>query len=226
MGKQEAIASGRVVAISPDDGSTIDLKQPAIAALLSWLVPGLGQLVQGRRLKGLLFMAALVPTFLFGLWLGDGRVVYASWKPGEKRWAFICQAGIGAAGIPALIQSWRLEGPAKQPAFSSTFLAPPLMRGQPVSQAYAAALVDSDPDITADDFRPLPPWQQFRPAPPLGALDRTPADQLSMWHKRLGRFFEIGTLYTMLAGMLNLLVVYDAWSGPMHPSPRDDKGKR
>jgi hypothetical protein len=42
----------------------------------------------------------------------------------------------------------------------------------------------------------------------------------------LGRFFEIGTLYTMLAGMLNVLVIYDAWSGPMHPTPRDEKDKQ
>jgi hypothetical protein len=57
-------------------------------------------------------------------------------------------------------------------------------------------------------------------------LDRTPADQLSVWHKRLGRFFEIGTLYTMLAGMLNALVIYDAFSGPMHPAPRDEKKEK
>ena len=226
MRKQESIASHRVVAISPDDGSPIDLKNPALAAVLSWLVPGLGQLVQGRRFKGLVFMATLVPAFLAGMWLGDGRVVYASWKPGEKRWAFICQAGIGAAAIPAAIQSWRLAGPAKQPAFCSTFMAPPLSRGQPVSPAYAAKVMKADPEITADDFRPLPPWQQFRPPPPPGMLDRTPADQVSIWHKRLGRFFEIGTLYTMLAGMLNVLVVYDAWSGPMHPTQRDGKDKR
>ncbi|MFM7207200.1 MAG: DUF6677 family protein [Planctomycetaceae bacterium] len=215
-----------MVALSPDDGSTIDLGRPVVAAILSWLVPGLGQIVQGRRLKGLLFMASLVPTFLAGMWLGDGRVVYASWKPGETRWAFICQAGIGTAALPAIIQSWRLTGPAKQPAFCSTFMAPPLSRGQPVSQAYAAAIMRRDPDITADDFRPLPPWLQFRALPPPGMLDRTPADQVSVWHKRLGRFFEIGTLYTMLAGMLNVLVVYDAFSGPMHPTPRDEKGTR
>lgn len=226
MGKQEAAVPARVVAISPDDGSTIDLKSPALAAALSWLVPGLGQIVQGRRLKGLLFMATLVPTFLAGMWLGGGRVVYASWKPGEKRWAFICQAGIGAAAIPAVIQSWRLEGPARQPAFASTFMAPPLSRGQPVSQAYADAIEKADPDIGVDDFRPLPPWQQFRPLPPLGVLDRTPADQLSVWHKQLGRFFEIGTLYTMLAGMLNVLVVYDAFAGPMHPSAKDAKKEK
>ena len=48
----------------------------------------------------------------------------------------------------------------------------------------------------------------------------------ALWHKRLGRFFEIGTLYTMLAGMLNALVIYDAFSGPMHPAPRDEKKEK
>ena len=220
MGRQDAAPASRVVAISPDDGSPIDLGSPVTAALLSWLVPGLGQIVQGRRFKGLLFMAALVPTFLVGMWLGDGRVVYASWKPGENRWAFLCQAGIGSAALPALVQSWRLTGAAKEPLFASGFMAPPLSRGQPVSPAYAERLTLLDPDIDADDFQPLPPWQQFRPVP-RGGLDRRPADQLSIWQGRLGRFFEIGTLYTMLAGMLNLLVIYDAWSGPMRPTDAD-----
>ena len=32
----------RIVAVSPDDGSAIDLKQPEFAALLAWFIPGLG----------------------------------------------------------------------------------------------------------------------------------------------------------------------------------------
>lgn len=223
MGRPSSSPSGRIVAVSSDDGALVDLRSPAVAAALSWLVPGLGQLYQGRRLKGALFMAALVPTFLAGMWIGGGRVVYASWKPGEKRWPFVCQAGIGAAAIPALVQAWRLNGPAKEPLLKSQFLAPPLARGQVVSPGYAARLVEVDPDLDQEDFRPLPPWRQFRPYPGPGALDRRPADQVSIWQTRLGRFFEIGTLYTMIAGMLNLLVAYDAWSGPMRASADEDK---
>ena len=44
-----------------------------------------------------------------------------------------------------------------------------------------------------------------------------------MWHHKLGRFFELGTLYTVLAGMLNMLVIYDAWAGPMHPLIKQEK---
>ncbi|MFM8735355.1 MAG: DUF6677 family protein [Pirellulales bacterium] len=217
--------SPRIVAVSPDGGPAIPLRNPVVAAILSWLVPGLGQLYQGRRLKGLLFMTALVPVFLAGFWLGEGRVVYSSWKRGETRWPFVCQAGIGTAAIPAVLQSWRLHGPAREPFFAGGLFAPPLSRGQAVSPAYAARIVATDPDLDEGDFVPLPPWRQFRPLPRPGELDRRPADQLSVWQTRLGRFFEYGTLYTMLAGMLNLLVIYDAWSGPM-PQPAREPGEK
>ena len=75
MARQVPVVTRRVVAISPDDGTVIDLGRPAIAALLSWLVPGLGQILQGRTLKGGLFMGSLMATLVIGLWLGAGRVV-------------------------------------------------------------------------------------------------------------------------------------------------------
>jgi TM2 domain-containing membrane protein YozV len=206
MARQEA--TRRLIAISPDDGSAIDLRNPLLAAALSWLVPGLGQLYQGRRLKGGLFMAALLGTLVCGMWLGAGRVVYASWRPGEPRLAFIGQAGIGAVAIPAVLQSLRLHGPAKEPYFGSGLFAPPLKGGQFVSPASAARLARTEPDC---DFFDRPPLAQSK------------RDQLSAWQRRLGRRFEIGTLYTVLAGMLNLLVVLDAFSGPLPTPSRDTR---
>ncbi|MFM8380081.1 MAG: DUF6677 family protein, partial [Planctomycetia bacterium] len=35
-----------------------------------------------------------------------------------------------------------------------------------------------------------------------------------------------GTLYTMLAGMLNVLVVYDAWAGPLGTPTDEDRKAR
>jgi TM2 domain-containing membrane protein YozV len=35
--------------------------------------------------------------------------------------------------------------------------------------------------------------------------------------KPLGKFVEIGSLYTMVAGLLNILAMYDAFEGPAHP---------
>lgn len=46
---------------------------PAVVVLVSWLVPGAGHLVQGRRQKGLVFLVALPIMFAIGLAL-DGRL--------------------------------------------------------------------------------------------------------------------------------------------------------
>lgn len=204
----------RIVAVSPDDGTAIDLRNPVLAALLAWAVPGLGHLYQGRVLKGRLFMGAILGTFLAGMWLGGGKVVYASWKPGDTRWAFVCQAGAGVVALPAVVQWSQLNGVGKQPLFASSFMAPPLVSGQYVSRGYADRLAASDPDIDPEDFFDRPPLRQFR------------GEQVSHWHRRLGRWFDIGTLYTMLAGMLNVLVIYDAWAGPLGTPTDEDRKAR
>jgi hypothetical protein len=177
-------------------------------------VPGLGHLYQGRVFKGRLFMGAILGTFLAGMWLGGGKVVYASWKPGDTRWAFVCQAGAGLVAMPAVVQALQLHGVAKQPLLGSMFMAPPLVAGQYVSRGYADRLASADPDIDAEDFFDRPPLRQFR------------GEQVSHWQRRLGRWFDIGTLYTMLAGMLNILVIYDAWAGPLGTPTDVDRKSR
>ena len=214
MARSPSPPAVRRVAVSPDDGTAIDLRNPALAAFLSWLIPGLGQLYQGRTFKGMIFLVTLLGTFVAGMWIGGGNVVYASWRPGEKRWAFLGQAGIGAAAIPAVIQSSAVSGSAGQPLANIPWFTPPLARGQAVSEAFAKRLVATDPDVGAGDFRRQPGGRaRYEP--------RHSGGQLSLWHRRLGRFFDIGTLYTLLAGLLNLLVIYDAWAGPMRPVRSD-----
>lgn len=201
MGAQMPATVRRVVAVSPDDGSVIDLRDPAKAALLSWLVPGLGQLYQGRSLKGRLFMAAILPLLLAGLWIGGGKVAYCQWRPGARRLEFLGQVGIGTVAIPALVQSWSLAS-AGRPLLPGGWFAPPVVAGQVVSWDYAERLERTEPGMAfspADDRSPR----------------RSDADQLSVWYLRLGRYFDLGTLYVTLAGLLNLLVVYDAWAGPL-----------
>ena len=56
----------------------IELKDPRLAAFLAWLVPGLGHIYQGRTGKGILFSICILGTFFYGMYIGSGRVVYAS----------------------------------------------------------------------------------------------------------------------------------------------------
>src|SRR5262245_34547632 len=100
-------------------------QQPAVthpyspgAALLSYLVPGLGQIVQGRVGKGLLFFFCLYGLFFYGMYLGDWRNVYVPAGPytpeGQhqerlldsllNKARFGGQFWIGVAAWPAILQ--------------------------------------------------------------------------------------------------------------------------
>jgi hypothetical protein len=53
-------------------------------------------------------------------------------------------------------------------------------------------------------------------APPLEISDdANRPDDLSDLHLQYHTFFEMGTLYTMIAGLLNVLAIYDAYAGPV-----------
>ncbi len=178
------------------DSPPIQLKKPRTAALLAWLIPGLGHLYQGRTAKGLLYMACLVPMFLFGFYLGGGKVVYASPLPVTPRplgfitdrWPFFCQAGIGVAAIPALWERAQFRA-GGAPSLGSYFYPP-----------RTGAAAARGPKITSIDSQ---------------KNTVTHPDELAKWQYDYGYYFELGTIYTAIAGLLNILVVYDALSGPM-----------
>jgi hypothetical protein len=169
----------------PDERETIELKDPAMAALLAWLIPGLGHLYQGRTAKAILFFVCIMGTFTYGLYLGGssklgwGRVVYASWSPDDTRLPYLCQIGVGLPAVPALIQAIRVRN-GKAPW--GDFMAPP-------RRANGAGGDAKQP--TLDDLK-----------------------------KDLDHAFELGTVYTMIAGLLNVLAIYDAWGGPVFAEAR------
>lgn len=59
-------------------------------------------------------------------------------------------------------------------------------------------------------------------APP----DENGRDQLSEWSAKYGLAYDMGVLYTMIAGLLNVLAIFDAYGGPMVPPPEEDKKKK
>lgn len=46
------------------------------------------------------------------------------------------------------------------------------------------------------------------------------------WHRQYHRSYEMGTIYTLIAGILNLLVIFDAAGGPIGAAVEDDKKKK
>ena len=180
----------------PDAPAPVPLKDPELAALFAWLIPGLGHLYQGRKAKAALFFVCIMGTFLYGVYLGGsselgwGRAVYFAWTPGHRRLPYLCQIGVGLPAVPALIQAHRAAGNKK--VWWNGFMAPP--------RPEVARRDIQGPDVNADQ-------------PTLHQL-----------HARLASFFELGTVDTMIGGLLNVLAIYDAYAGPVmsHPAKKEE----
>jgi hypothetical protein len=178
----------------PAAEEVVVLKDPALAAFLAWLLPGLGHWYQGRRAKAVLYLVCIMGTFALGVYLGGnrqvgwGRTVYfrnsfqLPWRAdNDSRPAYICQIGIGVSAWPALLQANRMGNDEK--VFWHGFMAPP--------RPSSSSSFDGRNDPNADQ-------------PTLNDL-----------HLKLNRFFELGTAFTMIGGLLNVLAIYDAWGGPV-----------
>jgi len=175
----------------PGDAIEIDLRQPWIAALLAWALPGLGHIYQGRTGKGILFFVCVLGTFFYGLYLGGGKVVYAAtnWEQ-QFRWQYLCQLGVGLPSAPMLIQRGRVN--SNKPPLWNGFMAPP--KNGPISPA-------------SDD----------------SGKEAQQPNELAQWIITHHPFFELGTVYTVVAGLLNVLVICDAAGGPLIIRAASDK---
>jgi hypothetical protein len=73
--------------------------RPALALFLAFLVPGLGHVHQGRRLRGALVFASLVGLFLVGTWLAEGSNL-------SRERHFYYWSGQFLLGLPAALAEW------------------------------------------------------------------------------------------------------------------------
>lgn len=180
----------------------LDLKNRRLAAFLAWLIPGLGHLYQGRTGKGLLFAICILGTFYYGLYIGDGKVVYASTAPlisrdfafVRDRWQYPCQFFVGLPALPALVQRARvLDGKEPLPYIG---MAPPKEANQGPFDVI---------DVS-------------------GNTAHQPTE-LAKWQYELGYRFELGWVFTVVAGLLNVLAIFDAHAGPLViPAAKPDDG--
>ncbi len=243
-------------AFGSDKTISVELRDPWLAAFLAWLVPGLGHFYQRRWGKGGLFMTCILATFFYGLWLGGGRVVYASFREPDlrislgqqsglyggtrsglfssgARYAYLCQFWTGAPALPAIIQNIRTSGDTPKAPLWNGFMAPPMVRSQFVPRDWVIEQQAKNPDLTA----PNQEWSdgnffdfnnQYLVFQPMrqgeNPADRT--DQLGYWNYQLGSYFDMGTVFTMIAGLLNILAIWDAWAGPALPPAKSDEPEK
>jgi hypothetical protein len=153
-----------------------------LGGFLSYLVPGLGQIYQGRIGKGLLFLVCLYGMFFYGMALGSWKNVYLPDTARDRnlnpwnlpaplanlynRMQFAGQFWIGVAAWPAVYQYWTYDSDRKHATSLSTF-------------------------------------------------QRTPSEEeLNRLQRDGDKSWDLGWVYTVIAGVLNILVIYDAFAGP------------
>lgn len=265
----------------------VELRTPWMAALLAFLIPGLGHLYQGRFFKAILYFVCIMATFACGMRLGDFKVLY--FDPDAKPMPYYCQLWAGLPALAALGQAYlrpttdfeqnHLEGKLTgqitgkfvvedhEPSlFSGTVTLtavgnfPSQLTGEvsgeltgpkgktsiqgqllkvSLDQRVAPDAVrqfsgtfegTSSPDKTAITGRlegGFPRgWKERYAAPLLDADPNSPRGRvlstkkptdLEQAHADLGRYWDLGVLYTMVAGLLNVFAIFDAWEGPAYP---------
>jgi hypothetical protein len=174
------------------------------AGFLSYLVPGLGQIYEGRVGKGILFMVCLYGLFFFGMYLGEWKNVYLPDSAGSNpppinmpnvmtnvynRFQFAGQFWIGMAAWPAIWQYNNMPVPSEQ---SSPFW--------------------HDFERAPYERRALSPNETPRVA--YVAPFNWPGKTLNEIQAEGDKTWDLAWVYTVIAGVLNVLVIYDAAAGP------------
>jgi TM2 domain-containing membrane protein YozV len=160
---------------------TVSLRNPARAAFLAWLIPGLGHFYQGRTGKGILYAVCILGLYLMGMVMGEGKIVYWRWvnplnNPEKFCLYYLGQFFVGLPALPALIQST---------------------------------------------------LQHYGVGPILWGFMAEPTQHvLNSLQTRLGKLVEIGTIYTTVAGLLNILAIYDAYEGPAYQDYEEDSASQ
>jgi hypothetical protein len=189
----------------------IDLKNPALAGLLAWLIPGAGHFYQGRIAKAIAFFVCVMGLFFGGLWLGAGRVVYFRWDNEDWRWAYLAQVGAGLPALPALLDQFQLR-----PVFASalpkwaSYGAKPLTKNEfndLLARNGVRQLDHNDDSVERVQQR----LGELREKGIGYVVTLVEVDDL---HRKFGRMMDVALIYTMVAGLLNILIVYDAAAGP------------
>jgi hypothetical protein len=167
------------------------------AALLSYLIPGLGQIIQGRIAKGLLFFVCLYGLFFAGMAMGDWKNVY------------IVDTAKDAAG------DWE-----NNPLHLPRGIANLYNRLHYVGQFWIG--VAAWPAIWQYNHLPVPTEET---SPFLHNLERMPTREAASASQREGKLPDIAWVYTVIAGVLNILVIYDAFAGPAFARAGQPKGQ-
>ena len=167
---------------------------PPLVALAGWALPGLGYWLIGHRARGLTISITVLVLFVLGILIAGIRVIDVPGFNDQGERLMLDNAGNTVPSALGRPGEWALKKrPFYEVANKPWFVAQVLMG--PIS------LVSANLSLHA-------------------AEPRNPGSVYSKVMKSHARLWEIGTLYTAIAGMLNLLAIIDSSyrAGRYHPA--------
>ncbi len=278
----------------------VQLKNPIVAAILAFLIPGAGHWYQGRRFKATIYSVCILSLFFWGMILGNWQPVYSQLvyrrgpesaqmenavPPMKFSFGYAAQFFNGVPALPSLIQEARFRNEEANVDILKTEIqsdfsgivreigdkrdVTQIVDGQitvtPLndsgSREIAGTLVVKFEDGTSAEYglggsiglgreifgsprREITcgiiskDGNEFTSEGTLrGTVSRSflnwfqaPRDshELDRLHGDLSRKFDIASVFTWIAGLLNLLAIWDAADGPAYgygdekPEPDED----
>jgi hypothetical protein len=212
--------------------------------IFSFILPGAGQILQGfvhadwlRLSKGIFFLVSLSSMFFYGMYLGRWKNVYI---PHWQEWCLRAEEDLRARNAVRMRQHLPpLPPPQTVRYFGYTFYPLPanlLTRLQYLGQFWIG--LPAWPALWNYYFPDKPILTDYYPESPGGRLPEIPdmphASEIDRMkygldefeqvsnaiHRDMGTMWDIAWVYTVLAGVLNILVIFDAVYGPYHPRRR------
>jgi hypothetical protein len=155
-----------------------------MAGFLGYLVPGLGHIVQGRTGKGFMFMGILLGMFFLGQAMGNWQNVYMPAVDERENNNVVLKP------LASVYNRWHFAG-----QFWIGVAALPA-----VWQFYGMPM----PSEETSEF-----WHRFQRPQTFEDEQRN-----NQFLTNSDKSPDLGWVYTVVAGMLNILVIYDAVMGP------------
>lgn len=192
-----------------------------LGAFLSFLVPGLGQIYQGvisrdrnRWTKGVFFLVTLYGMFFYGMWLGEWRNVYI---PHMQEQLIRDQKPLSILGVPL--------SPFVGNIYTRLQYAGQFWIGVAAWPALWNYWVPDTPIISKFQASPgaVKNGEEFQRRQ---AIEKAESEDNALQVRAdMGKRWDIAWVYTVIAGVLNLLVIYDAWAGPVYRRPEEAPAK-
>jgi hypothetical protein len=180
---------------------------PALVGISAWLVPGSGYFLIGQRARAITVFVTIVALFLVGIIIGGIRIMD---PPGWGQYGYMDQL---IQSYDKGHQEWQLEYTKVEPNSADQANDPrvddhdqtagPALLREPITELgdkpwYVGQILCGPITLAASAI-------SVNAAHPTVA-----APSQEGWPSSHSRSWEIGALYTAVAGMLNLLVIIDS----------------